>query len=389
MTTESVTTPSLSPVPFHGQTLFVTEVNGQPYTPLRPIVEGMGMAWQAQHAKVKSKSERWGVMMIVTPSQGGEQTTLCLPLRKLPGWLMTINPSKVAPSLRGNVVLYQTECDDALWDFWTKGQATNKRMVEAGEAEAAAGPSQIDPCTETLLTPISRQVLSEDVRHGVALIAAKTGNEGSSYLERKKFYQLAACKAGARNSTRMVNHEVAKVLPVIRQQLEIALGEKIDWRPISQDGRYIIEKIEARPTSDGTARTIPAPARLEPASKNASDRIEEIVESLTRACQGNDKFIYDVEHDVEKIIKDELAKIDFMSIPSMERHETMEMVRELARSFREQTHQIIVAHNAVRPILRAMARIAKMTESRMAGQYGSPAALPSGRGRPSRKALGR
>lgn len=177
-------------------------------------------------------------------------------------------------------------------------------------------------------------------------------------------------------------HSLCDVIPEDVPLVESYLKETIQNLHI--EGPLTAPKLNTR-----VPRAIPAPARLEPASKNASDRIEEIVESLTRACQGNDKFIYDVEHDVEKIIKDELAKIDFMSMPSMERHETMEMVRELARSFREQTHQIIVAHNAVRPILRAMARIAKMTESRMAGQYGSPAALPAGRGRPSRKALGR
>lgn len=28
------------------------------------------------------------------------------------------------PKLRGKVIRYQEECDDALWDYWTKGQAT-------------------------------------------------------------------------------------------------------------------------------------------------------------------------------------------------------------------------------------------------------------------------
>lgn len=120
---------NLSPVDFHGQTLFVLSHHGQPFTPMKPIVEGMGMAWQAQLKKLNSYRERWGITMIVTPSEGGSQETVCMPLRKLPGWLMTINPRKVAPAIRETVTLYQNECDDALWDFWTKGEAVNKRKA--------------------------------------------------------------------------------------------------------------------------------------------------------------------------------------------------------------------------------------------------------------------
>ncbi|ENM5751831.1 hypothetical protein CW613_000002 [Vibrio mimicus] len=30
-------------VPFHGSSLFIVEHNGEPYTPMKHIVEGMGM----------------------------------------------------------------------------------------------------------------------------------------------------------------------------------------------------------------------------------------------------------------------------------------------------------------------------------------------------------
>jgi hypothetical protein len=111
-------------VPFHGTELFIVEHNGEPYAPMKPIVEGMGLSWQGQHEKLKSNSARWGIKEILIPSIGGLQEMICLPLRKLAGWLMTIYPNKVKPELRDKIVMYQTECDDALWDYWTKGQAT-------------------------------------------------------------------------------------------------------------------------------------------------------------------------------------------------------------------------------------------------------------------------
>jgi hypothetical protein len=61
--------------------------------------------------------------MMVIPSESGPQRTLCMPVRKLPAFLASINPSKVRVSLRPTIVRYQEECDNALWDYWTKGQA--------------------------------------------------------------------------------------------------------------------------------------------------------------------------------------------------------------------------------------------------------------------------
>lgn len=110
-------------VPFHGATLFVVDRDGHPYTPMKPIAEDMGLDWRSQATKLRSNKERWGVVEITTPSAGGDQASMCMPLRKLAGWLMTIYPNKVKPEIRERIIRYQNECDDALWDYWTKGQA--------------------------------------------------------------------------------------------------------------------------------------------------------------------------------------------------------------------------------------------------------------------------
>lgn len=131
-------------VPFHNAELYLVEHDGQPYTPMKPIVDGMGLAWQTQHRKLTQgynqngdtlqregqndhTPNRWGVSIIEIPTLSGIQEMLCIPLRKLFAWLMTISPNKVKPELRDTVIMYQNECDDVLWDYWTKGQAINKR----------------------------------------------------------------------------------------------------------------------------------------------------------------------------------------------------------------------------------------------------------------------
>lgn len=128
-------------VPFHGAELYVVEHNGQPYTPMKPIVEGVGVSWQGQHEKLTANHERWGIKEILIPSKGGLQAMLSLPLRKLAGWLMTLSPNKIKnPDVRTRVIQYQNECDDALWQYWSEGVAVNPRIafkVNPGDALTA------------------------------------------------------------------------------------------------------------------------------------------------------------------------------------------------------------------------------------------------------------
>ncbi len=89
----------------------------------------MGLDWKTQYRKINTNKGRWSVMgiMTTTKKEGKSYEMICIPVRKLPGFLATINPLKVANKLRSKIVQYQNECDDALWDYWTKGQAENPR----------------------------------------------------------------------------------------------------------------------------------------------------------------------------------------------------------------------------------------------------------------------
>lgn len=116
-------------VPFHGDNLYVVNYNGQPYVPMKPIIEGMGMNWASQFTKLKKRFAK-GIAEIAIPSKGGEQSMLCLALRKLAGWLRTISPNKVKPEIRDKVIRYQEECDDVLYEYWTTGEVKGQRKVQ-------------------------------------------------------------------------------------------------------------------------------------------------------------------------------------------------------------------------------------------------------------------
>lgn len=116
--------PNQIKVPFHGSNLFIVDHNGEPYTPMKSIVEGMGMSWQGQHEKIKSNPERWGIKVILIPSFVRNNAMTCLPLRKLFGWLQTLQPNRIREDIRDKVIQYQNECDDVLWKYWTKQHET-------------------------------------------------------------------------------------------------------------------------------------------------------------------------------------------------------------------------------------------------------------------------
>jgi len=108
---------TLDVIKFQGDRVFLTEKDGEPYIPVKPICENIGLSWQPQHEKL-SRSKRWKAELITVMTEGGPQQMLCIPLIKLPAWLASISPEKVKPELRDKLIKYQEESDMALWNYW-------------------------------------------------------------------------------------------------------------------------------------------------------------------------------------------------------------------------------------------------------------------------------
>ena len=150
----------LMPVPFYGDTLVLVNEEGTPFVPMKPIVENMGLDWKGQQVKLAEKFAAVREIISSTGGDGKQYEMVCLPLRKLPAWLYSINSAKVAPELREKIDRYQNECDDALWDYWTKGQATRPGAPLPKEVNNAA--LQADKLAERLIQtthPERRRIL--------------------------------------------------------------------------------------------------------------------------------------------------------------------------------------------------------------------------------------
>ncbi|EBH3677041.1 TPA: phage antirepressor Ant [Salmonella enterica] len=114
-------------VPFNGQEIIAVVAAGATYVAMRKIVENIGIDWTGQSVKLRKQKEKFGCRDISIPSKGGIQKMLCIPLKKLNGWLFSINPEKVRADIRDKLIKYQEECFTVLHDYWTKGKAENPR----------------------------------------------------------------------------------------------------------------------------------------------------------------------------------------------------------------------------------------------------------------------
>ncbi|EJV7804231.1 phage antirepressor Ant [Escherichia coli] len=115
-------------VPFNGQQIITAMAAGVAYVAMKPIVESLGMSWSTQQTKLMKQISKFNcVHMNMVAADGKLRKLLCLPLKKLNGWLFSINPEKVRADIRDKLIQYQEECFTVLHDYWTKGKAENAR----------------------------------------------------------------------------------------------------------------------------------------------------------------------------------------------------------------------------------------------------------------------
>ncbi|HGV4135792.1 phage antirepressor Ant [Escherichia coli] len=115
-------------VPFNGQQIITAMAAGVAYVAMKQIVENLGMSWSTQQTKLMKQISKFNcVHMNMVAADGKLRKLLCLPLKKLNGWLFSINPEKVRADIRDKLIQYQEECFTVLHDYWTKGKAENAR----------------------------------------------------------------------------------------------------------------------------------------------------------------------------------------------------------------------------------------------------------------------
>lgn len=108
--------------PFLGTEILVAEYDQKPYVLMKQLCESIGLQWRAQRKRIlRHEVLAKGVVIMDTPSNGGTQRTMLLPLHYLNGWLFGIDTKKISNLLRDRLISYQEECYEVLWNYWTTG----------------------------------------------------------------------------------------------------------------------------------------------------------------------------------------------------------------------------------------------------------------------------
>ncbi len=71
-------------------------------------------------SEIMEKAKRWSVVRLTTVAGDGKRREMaCLPLRRFFAFLSNIDASRVKPAIREKLEMYQAECDEVLWRYWS------------------------------------------------------------------------------------------------------------------------------------------------------------------------------------------------------------------------------------------------------------------------------
>lgn len=122
---------STQTISFNNQSLITVEQNGNHYVAMKPICENIGLAWEPQVLRIKRDEVlSQGMIVMIIPTNGGNQNMICLPIKYLNGWLFGIDINRCKPEIRDTLIKYKKECYQALHDYWFNGKAERKTTVD-------------------------------------------------------------------------------------------------------------------------------------------------------------------------------------------------------------------------------------------------------------------
>jgi hypothetical protein len=123
-------------IDFYGDELIAVLIDDQPYIPIAPICEYLGISWSGQRDRIIRDAvlSETSVSIRVTrkESKRGARDMLCLPLEYINGWLFGINASRVKEELKDKVIQYQRDCYRVLAQAFQSravGQATGSSLA--------------------------------------------------------------------------------------------------------------------------------------------------------------------------------------------------------------------------------------------------------------------
>ncbi|MFP8677659.1 phage antirepressor N-terminal domain-containing protein [Enterobacter asburiae] len=238
-------------VPFNGQQIITAMAAGIAYVAMKPIVENLGMSWGTQQQKLARHIGKFGCIHMNIPSAGGIQKMLVLPLKKLNGWLFSINPEKVRADIRDNLIQYQEECFTVLHDYWTKGEAKNPR--KAKKALPGKITSEQQEAIKQLVMTRGKSLPKEcQAKAMITMWSSLKSHFGCSYKEISDDQFTEALSIAARVPLEGEFLGKQPELPMPKIDINLPLQWWIDNNPVVRSGNLSFGKSMCAPSLDVT-----------------------------------------------------------------------------------------------------------------------------------------
>lgn len=106
---------------YHDQIVAVQMEDGTVYVPIRQMCDLLGIGYQGQIDRIRRDPvlQKYEALIELerdeAGSKGGAQSTNCLSLRFVPGWLFGITASRVREEVRDKLILYQEQVYEVIW----------------------------------------------------------------------------------------------------------------------------------------------------------------------------------------------------------------------------------------------------------------------------------
>lgn len=201
---------------FHGDALDVVFADGEHWVVLARLCEPLAIKdVKSQAEKLKGLPwARWGIF--AAPSGRGIQDFFCLNIRSVSGWLFTVNSGKVAPHLRKKLAEYQSECAEALSDYFL------------GRRGAPPVPAELPPealAAIRLVPELFERLAALEVRHAeVRSASAPCIGPGAA-----RAYILDPLKEIARVETKAVGRAAPAAIRSLRFAAERRLRKMVSF----------------------------------------------------------------------------------------------------------------------------------------------------------------
>lgn len=162
-------------VNFRGDELYGFENDEGVFMALKPMVEAMGLQWNAQRERLNrdpilSKGTR---VMRVPFGNGGAQETTCLKFDLVNGWLFTIDSNRIKDAeVRQRVLTYQEECYGVLHKHFYRGERDDQLVIEDHEQAHEPETGKLRMVTEARQTFGHKAAAQLWVKFGLPMVPA-------------------------------------------------------------------------------------------------------------------------------------------------------------------------------------------------------------------------